>query len=115
MRAKVAATPLWQWCEWQETLPVTKHGRDELYPASDSRTINWCDLLLTLKASKYPLPHTDLSEHRLSPYRVHHCDINMTSPVASFYDLKPLDSKKQPFGFDNLRGKVVLVVNVASK
>jgi len=35
-----------------------------------------------------------------------------TSP---FYDFKPLDAKAQPFAFSNLAGKVVLVVNVASK
>lgn len=35
--------------------------------------------------------------------------------MSAFYDLKPLDSKNQPFPFANLKGKVVLIVNVASK
>lgn len=35
--------------------------------------------------------------------------------MSSFYDLKPLDSKGQPFEFSQLKGKVVLIVNVASK
>lgn len=35
--------------------------------------------------------------------------------MSSFYDLKPLDSKGEPYPFDQLKGKVVLVVNVASK
>lgn len=32
-----------------------------------------------------------------------------------FYDLTPLDNNKSPYPFKNLRGKVVLIVNVASK
>lgn len=35
--------------------------------------------------------------------------------MSSFYSLAPLDSKDQPFPFDQLKGKVVLIVNVASK
>ena len=34
---------------------------------------------------------------------------------TTFYDLKPLDSKGEPFSFKQLNGKVVLVVNVASR
>jgi glutathione peroxidase-family protein len=37
------------------------------------------------------------------------------SSATSFYDLKPLDKKGETFDFDQLKGKVVLVVNVASK
>lgn len=33
----------------------------------------------------------------------------------SFYDLSPLDTNDKPFPFEELKGKVVLVVNVASK
>lgn len=33
----------------------------------------------------------------------------------SFYDLTPSDAKGQPFPFKQLEGKVVLIVNVASK
>lgn len=33
----------------------------------------------------------------------------------SFYDLTPSDAKGQPFPFKDLEGKVVLIVNVASK
>lgn len=33
----------------------------------------------------------------------------------SFYDLAPLDNKGEPFPFSELKGKVVLIVNVASK
>lgn len=35
--------------------------------------------------------------------------------AATFYDLKPLDKKGEPYDFKELDGKVVLVVNVASK
>ncbi|CAI5760709.1 unnamed protein product [Candida verbasci] len=35
--------------------------------------------------------------------------------MSSFYDLKPLDSKNEAFDFSQLKGKVVLIVNVASK
>jgi len=35
--------------------------------------------------------------------------------ATTFYDLRPLDKKGEPFDFKSLDGKVVLVVNVASK
>ncbi|KAK4892098.1 hypothetical protein LTR28_002377 [Elasticomyces elasticus] len=35
--------------------------------------------------------------------------------AASFYDFKPLDKKGQPHNLTNYKGKVVLVVNTASK
>jgi glutathione peroxidase-family protein len=35
--------------------------------------------------------------------------------MSKFYELAPLDSKDQPFPFADLKGKVVLIVNVASK
>lgn len=35
--------------------------------------------------------------------------------MSSFYDLAPLDKKGQPFPFSQLKGKVVLIVNIASK
>ncbi|AOA62085.1 Thiol peroxidase [Komagataella phaffii CBS 7435] len=35
--------------------------------------------------------------------------------MSSFYDLAPLDKKGEPFPFEQLKGKVVLIVNVASK
>ncbi|KAF2140468.1 uncharacterized protein K452DRAFT_288552 [Aplosporella prunicola CBS 121167] len=35
--------------------------------------------------------------------------------ATSFYDFKPLDKRGQPFPLDSLKGKVVLVVNTASK
>lgn len=37
------------------------------------------------------------------------------SSATTFYDLKPLDSKGETYDFDALKGKVVLIVNVASK
>ncbi|KAI9762906.1 MAG: glutathione peroxidase gpx1 [Candelina submexicana] len=37
------------------------------------------------------------------------------SSVTSFYDFKPLDKKGQPYPLSSLKGKVVLVVNTASK
>ncbi|PWW78320.1 glutathione peroxidase-like protein [Tuber magnatum] len=37
------------------------------------------------------------------------------SSATTFYDLEPLDSKNQHYGFGQLKGKVVLIVNVASK
>jgi cytochrome oxidase Cu insertion factor (SCO1/SenC/PrrC family) len=39
---------------------------------------------------------------------------NMSS-ATSFYDFKPKDDKGAPFPLANLKGKVVLVVNTASK
>lgn len=35
--------------------------------------------------------------------------------MASFYELKPLDGASKPYDFSTLEGKVVVVVNVASK
>lgn len=35
--------------------------------------------------------------------------------MSSFYELAPLDAKDQPYPFEQLKGKVVLIVNVASK
>ncbi|KAI5840476.1 putative peroxiredoxin HYR1 [Morchella snyderi] len=35
--------------------------------------------------------------------------------ATTFYDLKPLDSKGQNYDFNELKGKVILIVNVASK
>ena len=35
--------------------------------------------------------------------------------MSEFYTLAPVDKKGQPFPFDQLKGKVVLIVNVASK
>lgn len=37
------------------------------------------------------------------------------SSATNFYDFKPLDKKGQPFKFSSLKGKVVLIVNTASK
>lgn len=35
--------------------------------------------------------------------------------MSEFYNLKPLDGKGEPFPFVELKGKVVVIVNVASK
>lgn len=35
--------------------------------------------------------------------------------MSGFYDLKPLDARGEPFPFADLKGKVVVIVNVASK
>ncbi|AET38003.1 glutathione peroxidase GPX2 Ecym_2257 [Eremothecium cymbalariae DBVPG len=35
--------------------------------------------------------------------------------MSSFYDLAPLNKKGEPFSFSQLKGKVVLIVNVASE
>jgi glutathione peroxidase len=35
--------------------------------------------------------------------------------ATSFYDFKPVDKKGEPFPLADLKGKVVLVVNTASK
>lgn len=35
--------------------------------------------------------------------------------MSSFYDLKPLTKASEPYDFHQLEGKVVLIVNVASK
>ncbi|PGH02880.1 hypothetical protein AJ80_08778 [Polytolypa hystricis UAMH7299] len=37
------------------------------------------------------------------------------SSATTFYDFEPLDKKGEPFNFSSLHGKVVLVVNTASK
>lgn len=34
---------------------------------------------------------------------------------SSFYELKPLDKDGNPYSFEELKGKVVIIVNVASK
>ena len=39
----------------------------------------------------------------------------MMTSATPFYDLKPLDKNGTPFDFKQLKGKVVLVVNVASQ
>lgn len=39
----------------------------------------------------------------------------MTSVAKSFYELSPLDSSDEPYSFEQLKGKVILIVNVASK
>jgi len=41
--------------------------------------------------------------------------LSTMAAATTFYDLKPLDKKGEPFDFKQLEGKVVLVVNVASK
>lgn len=38
-----------------------------------------------------------------------------STPSSSFYELSALDIEKKPVDFGSLRGKVVLVSNVASK
>lgn len=38
-----------------------------------------------------------------------------STPNSSFYELSALDINKQPVDFSSLKGKVVLVSNVASK
>lgn len=35
--------------------------------------------------------------------------------MSKFYDFKPLDARGEPFPFSDLKGKVVVIVNVASK
>lgn len=40
---------------------------------------------------------------------------NTYNTMSEFYQLKPLDSKEDVFSFEDLRGKVVLIVNVASR
>lgn len=35
--------------------------------------------------------------------------------MSSFYELTPTDAKGQPYPFEQLKGKVVVIVNVASK
>merc|ERR1712014_210661 len=39
---------------------------------------------------------------------------NMSS-ATTFYDFKPNDKKGQPYSLEDLKGKVVLVINTASK
>ena len=42
--------------------------------------------------------------------------VNKTNKeINNFFDLEALTNKKQPLKFDQLKGKVILVVNVASK
>ena len=35
--------------------------------------------------------------------------------MSQFYELAPKDAKGEPYPFEQLKGKVVLIVNVASK
>ncbi|KAI6963875.1 hypothetical protein KC316_g9179, partial [Hortaea werneckii] len=37
------------------------------------------------------------------------------SSATTFYDFKPNDKKGQPYPLEDLKGKVVLVINTASK
>lgn len=40
---------------------------------------------------------------------------NKQITMSSFYELTPLNAQDQPYPFEQLKGKVVLIVNVASK
>lgn len=61
------------------------------------------------------LPYAFLNPPILRPSRHFSTTYNTMASAATFYDLKPLDSKGQAYNFDDLKGKVVLIVNVASK
>lgn len=50
----------------------------------------------------------------LPPLRLTSNFVTMAS-ATSFYDFKPADKKGQPYPLTDLKGKVVLVVNTASK
>lgn len=47
--------------------------------------------------------------------RLYHYSYSTMASATTFYSLKPLDSKGETYDFEALKGKVVLIVNVASK
>ncbi|KAB8338909.1 hypothetical protein FH972_021851 [Carpinus fangiana] len=49
------------------------------------------------------------------PHRPASSAIRTMASATKFYDFKPLDKKGEPYDFSQLQGKVVLVVNTASK
>ncbi|KAK2808747.1 peroxiredoxin hyr1 [Emmonsiellopsis sp. PD_5] len=52
----------------------------------------------------------------ITKYRIIHSqNIPAMSSATTFYDFDPLDKKGDPFPLSSLKGKVVLVVNTASK
>ncbi|VVT56385.1 uncharacterized protein SAPINGB_P005029 [Magnusiomyces paraingens] len=55
--------------------------------------------------------------HHHNQYYYHHNNkkYSTMSAPSSFYDLKPADKTGAPYDFSQLKGKVVLIVNVASK
>src|ERR1700753_1352080 len=56
------------------------------------------------------------SRPRLHPYRQFHASSpNFSGTMSEFYNLKAQLPGDKEYDFDQLRGKVVLVVNVASK
>jgi glutathione peroxidase len=63
------------------------------------------------RASRYQTPSAR-SARSLPTAR--HFSTTMAS-ATNFYDFKPLDKKGEPFPLSELKGKVVLVVNTASK
>ena len=51
----------------------------------------------------------------LQPYTLQHSTYAAMSSATTFYEFKPKDKKGKPYPLSNLQGKVVLVVNTASK
>ena len=77
-------------------------------------------LMLLRRAIVAPLraTHPSLipSRPRLHPYRQFHASSpNFSGTMSEFYNLKAQLPGDKEYDFDQLRGKVVLVVNVASK
>ncbi|SCU81199.1 LAFA_0C03268g1_1 [Lachancea sp. 'fantastica'] len=58
---------------------------------------------------------TNPTERFSSTSSEHHSTSHHQHSNSKFYELAPLDKKGQPFPFKKLEGKVVLIVNVASK
>ncbi|EDP52524.1 Glutathione peroxidase 2 [Aspergillus fumigatus] len=64
-----------------------------------------------------PLPYISRQSpiNRLSSTRAPSLLIRTMASATTFYDFKPADKKGEPFDLASLKGKVVLVVNTASK
>jgi hypothetical protein len=87
--------------------PFIRPGRVFLLPL---RPFFFSHIFLLASAAFRYIPYTNT--HTTKKY--HTSRITMAS-ATTFYDLKPLDSKGQDYDFNELKGKVVLIVNVASK
>lgn len=69
-------------------------------------------------SSLFNTKHKHSSPHQRNITHNHSCQLSTTSEMASatsFYDFKPLDKRGQEVPLGDYKGKVVLIVNTASK
>ncbi|EMG45741.1 Glutathione peroxidase [Candida maltosa Xu316] len=87
------------WKSLEESFSQINAKFSELYPRLD----------IAEKPTRESTKEFDSDESTLSPVGQL---LHLSKP--KFYNLCPLDNKLEPFPFDQLKGKVVLIVNVAS-